>query len=171
MRIDVVLDVKTTLGEGPLWDADQQRLYWIDSFDGRVFRATEDGRELRAWDVPQKIGSMALRKDGAGAVVSLQRGFHLLDFKTGDVELIHDPEPGFPANRLNDGKVDKRGRFVVGSMDTMEEGPNGALYSLAPDFKVTKLDSGIVVLQWPMLEPGWTHLLFQRHVVGRNLDL
>ena len=68
MRIDVVLDVKTTLGEGPLWDADQQQLYWVDSFDGRVFRATEDGRELRAWDVPQKIGSMALRKDGAGAV-------------------------------------------------------------------------------------------------------
>ena len=153
MRIDVVLDVKTTLGEGPLWDADQQRLYWIDSFDGRVFRATEDGRELRAWDVPQKIGSMALRKDGAGAVVSLQRGFHLLDFKTGDVELIHDPEPGFPANRLNDGKVDKRGRFVVGSMDTMEEGPKGALYSLSPDFKVTKLDSGIVCSNGPCWSP------------------
>ena len=39
MRIEVLVDVKTTLGEGPLWDVDQQRLYWIDSFDGRVFRA------------------------------------------------------------------------------------------------------------------------------------
>ncbi|NEJ83592.1 SMP-30/gluconolactonase/LRE family protein, partial [Rhizobium leguminosarum] len=46
MQIEVVLDVKTTLGEGPLWDASQQRLYWIDSFDGRVFRSTMDGREL-----------------------------------------------------------------------------------------------------------------------------
>ena len=45
-------------------DVDEQRLYWIDSFDGRVFRCTADGRELRAWDVPQKIGSMALRKQG-----------------------------------------------------------------------------------------------------------
>ncbi len=75
---------------------------------------TADGRELRAWDVPQKIGSMALRRDGEGAVVSLQRGFHLLDFKTGDVDLIHDPEPDLPHNRINDGKVDKRGRFVAG---------------------------------------------------------
>ena len=74
MRIEVVLDVKTTLGEGPLWDVDQQRLYWIDSFDGRVFRSTADGRELRCWDVPQKIGSMALRKDGEGAILSLERG-------------------------------------------------------------------------------------------------
>lgn len=30
MRIDVLVDVKTTLGEGPLWDIEQQRLYWID---------------------------------------------------------------------------------------------------------------------------------------------
>ena len=67
MRIEVLVDVKTTLGEGPLWDVEQQRLYWIDSFDGRVFRCTHDGREIRAWDVPQKIGSIAIRKDGNGA--------------------------------------------------------------------------------------------------------
>ncbi|MCW6506915.1 SMP-30/gluconolactonase/LRE family protein [Lichenifustis flavocetrariae] len=153
MRIEVLLDVKTTLGEGPLWDVDQERLYFIDSFDGRVFRTTVDGGELRAWDVPQKIGSMALRKDGLGAVVSLQRGFHLLDFKSGDVTPIHDPEPEFTDNRINDGKVDKRGRFVAGSMDTMEQGANGGLYSLATDFKVTKLDSNIVCSNGPCWSP------------------
>lgn len=153
MRIEILLDIKTTLGEGPLWDVDQERLYFIDSFDGRVFRTTVDGGELRAWDVPQKIGSMALRKDGLGAIVSLQRGFHLLDFKTGDVTLIHDPEPGFANNRINDGKVDKHGRFVAGSMDTLEEGPNGALYSLSTDFKVTKLDSNIVCSNGPCWSP------------------
>ena len=153
MKIDVVVDVKTTLGEGPLWDVEQQRLYWIDSFDGRVFRATLDGREIRSWDVPMKIGSMALRKDGEGALVSLARGFHLLDFKTGDVELIHDPEPGKSDNRLNDGKVDKRGRFVAGSMDTMESGPNGALYRVDPDLSVHKLDDGIIVSNGPCWSP------------------
>lgn len=152
MRIEVLVDVKTTLGEGPLWDVDEQRLYWIDSFDGRVFRATADGRELRAWDVPQKIGSMALRSRG-GAVVSLQRGFHFLDFKTGAVELIHDPEPSLPNNRINDGKVDKKGRFIAGSMDTMEEGPNGALYSLSPDLEVTTLDRDIICSNGPCWSP------------------
>lgn len=153
MKIEIVADVKTTLGEGPLWDVEKQRLYWIDSFDGRVFRSTHDGREIRAWDVPMKIGSMALRKDGSGAIVSLQRGFHLLDFKTGDVELIHDPEPDKPANRLNDGKVDKRGRFVAGSMDTMESGPNGALYRVDPDLSVHTLDTGIIVSNGPCWSP------------------
>jgi len=152
MRIEVLVDVKTTLGEGPLWDVDEQRLYWIDSFDGRVFRCTHDGREIRAWDVPGKIGSMALRQKG-GAVVSLENGFHFLDFKTGDVELVHDPEPDKPKNRLNDGKVDKKGRFIAGSMDTMEEGPNGALYRLDPDLTVHTLDTGIIVSNGPCWSP------------------
>ena len=28
MKIEVLVDVKTTLGEGPLWDVEEQRLYW-----------------------------------------------------------------------------------------------------------------------------------------------
>ncbi len=153
MRIEVLVDVKTTLGEGPLWDVGQQRLYFIDSFDGRVFRATHDGREIRAWDVPGKIGSIAIRKDGNGAICSLENGFHALDFTTGDCTLIHDPEPDKPNNRINDGKVDRRGRFIAGSMDTQEAGPNGALYRLDPDFTVTKIDDGIIVSNGPCFSP------------------
>ena len=159
MRIEVLVDVKTTLGEGPLWDVEDQRLYWIDSFDGRVFRCTADGRELRAWDVPQKIGSMCLRKSG-GAVVSLARGFHFLDFRTGEVSPIVDPEPDRPNNRLNDGKVDKRGRFVAGTMDTMEDGPNGALYRLDADLAVAKLDGDIIVSNGPCWSPDGNTFYF-----------
>ena len=153
MRIEIAVDVKTTLGEGPLWDVEQQRLYFIDSFDGRVFRCTHDGREMRAWDVPAKIGSIAIRKDGKGAICSLATGFHALDFETGECTLIHDPEPDKPNNRINDGKVDKAGRFVSGSMDTLEEGPNGALYRLDPDMNVTKLEDGIIVSNGPCWSP------------------
>jgi L-arabinonolactonase len=159
MRIEVLVDVKTILGEGPLWDVEEQRLYWIDSFGCNVFRATADGREVRAWDVPAKIGSMALRRRG-GAVLSLQTGFHFLDFKTGDCSLIVDPEPDKPTTRLNDGKVDKRGRFVAGSMDTMEEGPSGSLYRLDPDLSLHKLDQGIVVSNGPCWSPDGRILYF-----------
>lgn len=153
MKIDILLDIKTTLGEGPLWDVEQQRFYFIDSLDGRVFRCTDKGNELRAWDVPGKIGSMALRKDGNGAIVALDSGFYALDFATGDCDLIHDPEPDKPANRINDGKVDRRGRFFAGSMDTMEEGPNGALYRMDPDFSVHKVDTDIIVSNGPCFSP------------------
>ena len=74
--------------------------------------------------------------------MSLARGFHFLDFTSGDLTFIADPEPDRTNNRINDGKVDKRGRFVAGTMDTMEEGPNGALYRLDPDSRHTRSTTG-----------------------------
>jgi L-arabinonolactonase len=89
------------------------------------------------------------------------RGFHFLDFATGEVQLIVDPEPDKPNNRINDGKVDKRGRFIAGSMDTMEDGPNGALYRLDPDLSVHKIDDGIIVSNGPCWSPDGGIFYFQ----------
>ena len=102
-------------------------------------------------------------------MVSLARGFHFLDFRSGEVELIVDPEPDKPANRLNDGKVDRQGRFYAGSMDTQEAGPNGALYRLGPvAASAGHRHRGV---ERPLLEPGRQDLLFRRHLVGRDLGL
>lgn len=151
--IDVVVDVKTTLGEGPLWDTEEQRLYWIDSADGRVFRATADGSRIRAWELREKIGSMALCRDGASALVALASGLARLDLRTGELERLVDPEPELPHNRLNDGKVDAAGRFVFGSMDTLEDTPSGRLYSYDPSGALTVLDEGITVSNGPCWSP------------------
>ena len=71
MRIEVLIDVKTILGEGPLWDVDEQRLYFIDSFGCNVFRCTaRRAAKCAPGTCRPKIGSMALRKQG-GAVLSL----------------------------------------------------------------------------------------------------
>lgn len=153
MRIEILVDIKNQLGEGPLWDAEQERLYWIDCTGAVVYRCTHDARELRAWDLPQRVGSIAIRKSGDGAVVALRRGFHFLDFRTGDVELIADPEPDKPDNQLNDGKVDRRGRFVAGAMDSKEAGRNCGLYRLDPDLSVHRLDEGIIVSNGPCWSP------------------
>ena len=152
MEIRVVADCKTSLGEGPLWDVQDQKLYWIDSLGAKVFRANADGSELSVWDVPSKIGSMALRNNGH-AIVSLQNGFHDFDFATGKTELLVDPEPDKSGNRLNDGKVDRLGRFVCGSMDMKEEKKVAALYRLDPDLSVHKLEDNIIVSNGPCWSP------------------
>ncbi len=66
-----------------------------------------------------------------------------------------------PTTRFNDGKVDRRGRFLAGTMDMSEEGPIGSLYRLDPDFKVTKLDSGIIVSNGPCWSPDDKTFYFQ----------
>ena len=164
-RIDVVADVKPLLGEGPLWDVETERLHFVDSLGRRVFRCTAGGAEMRAWTVPSEIGAMALRRSG-GAVVALRDGFHGLDLDTGELEPWVDPEPERPATRLNDGKVDPRGRFLCGSMDTGEAEPLGSLWSLGPDRSPREIDRGIICSNGPCFAPDGRTLYFADSFAG-----
>ena len=143
MEIKVFVDIKTRLGEVPTWDPIRQRLFWIDIFDGRLFSCDEFGANLRAWETFQKVGSYALCEHYNGAIVALEDGLHRLSFDTGELEFITNPEPNMPFNRLNDGGVDRQGRFVFGSMNRMEEEKTASLYRLNTDLSVDKLETNI----------------------------
>jgi len=158
MEIRLLVDAKYSLGECPLWDVQAQRLYWVDSHHGRIFRASAEGREIEQWMLPSMIGSIALRR-GGGAVVSLRSGLHLFNFDSGRSEPIAHPEEGLPGVRLNDGKVDHEGRFVVGSFDEALYGPEpspvprGSLYRLDTDLRLTRLERGFGVANGPCWSP------------------
>ena len=159
MRISVLCDVKPLLGEGPLWDVETQRLWFVDSLGRRIFRCTGDGAEMRAWTVPSPIGAMCLRT-GGGAIVALADGFHALDLETGALHHIVDPEPERPGNRMNDGKVDPAGRFLCGSMDMGETAPTGSLWRLDPDLSVHEIERGIICSNGPCFAPDGRTLYF-----------
>ncbi|PWE57743.1 calcium-binding protein [Metarhizobium album] len=160
--IRLLVDSKNHLGEGPLWDVEEQRLYWIDSSAAEIWTCKEDGSDVRLHYVPSHIGSMALREKG-GAVLALANGFSLYEFKTQRLTHIGDPEADEPENRLNDGKVDRRGRFVAGYMSYDHDRQdanrgqrpvrNSALYRLDPDLTIHRLDSGIKCSNGPCWSP------------------
>lgn len=145
MEIKVLVDVKTKLGECPTWDAVRQRLFWVDIVDGRLFCCDEFGGNIRAWEVHKKIGSFALQENYNGAIVALEDGLYQLDFDTGNLKFICNPEPDLPQNRLNDGRVDRQGRFVFGSMNRLEDGNTASLYRLDADYKIEKLENNIIL--------------------------
>jgi L-arabinonolactonase len=74
-KIELVWDAKNELGEGPLWDPEDQLLYWIDSKGPTVSRYDPRNASVRSWAVPADIGSMALREQG-GAIVALRNGIY-----------------------------------------------------------------------------------------------
>lgn len=157
MKITAIVNCKTVLGEGPLWDVAEQKLYWIDSLGNRIFRADENGQGVESWEVPGNIGSMALRESG-GAILSLADGFYTFDFVTGQAEPLHRVSHKGEGVRLNDGKVDRRGRFVSGSLEVTETAPLGVLYSLGTDRRVTEIDDDITVSNGPCWSPD--HKIF-----------
>lgn len=147
LRIEVVNDGRDQLGEGPLWDVETETLYWIDSHGQAVFRHRPGERPER-WALPERIGSMALRRAG-GAILALTSGFHALDFASGKVTPFASVGEVHPGTRLNDGKVDRAGRFLAGSMDDGERDAVCKLYRLDPDGSVEVLDQGIVCSNGP----------------------
>ena len=151
-KIELVCDARNELGEGPLWDPEDQLLYWIDSKGPTVNRYDPRNGSVRTWTVPADIGSMALREQG-GAILALRKGIYAFDFATGEAELMVPVEPENPRTRLNDGKVDRRGRFFVGGMDEEETGRMAGLYRFDPDHTLTKVDGGIVCSNMPCWSP------------------
>jgi L-arabinonolactonase len=159
LRIEVVCEDKDRLGEVPLWDVEEQRLYWIDSYGPAVHAMDPKGGSKRTWKLAEPIGSMALRRRG-GALLSLRDGFHFLDLDSGEVSAVVETHSGELRPRLNDGKVDRKGRFVAGSMDFEERDPVGKLFRLDPDLTLHTLDEGIICSNGPCWSPDGRTLYF-----------
>src|SRR5262245_40159807 len=141
--IRCALPARALLGEGPLWDAEDRALYWVDIKGCAVHRFDPASGQDTRWPTPEPVGSLARRAAG-GVVIALRTGFHFLDLETGAVTPVARPELDRPENRFNDGKPDRRGRFWAGSMHDPETAPTGALYRLDPDASCHRMVDGLV---------------------------
>jgi sugar lactone lactonase YvrE len=131
---EVILDAQADLGEGPSWDSRHQCLDWVDIRQGRLHVFNPADGSDRSVEFGEMLGCSAPRRTG-GWVLGLESGFAVaeLAFLEGDMNAIHGifaPEPNLPGNRFNDGKCDRVGRFLAGSMDHSEKHATGSLYSL-----------------------------------------
>jgi len=138
-----VLDIRATLGEGPVWCPRDQVLYWVDILSQTVNRFDPGSGANRVWRVPDLVGSMALR-EGGGAILALRHGFAFLNFETGNVKPAAAPDDIGADMRFNDGKCDRRGRFFAGTMHNPETAALGKLYRLDADGTLQVVEDGIV---------------------------
>jgi sugar lactone lactonase YvrE len=105
------------------------------------------------WSVPNIIGSMAIRK-GGGAIVALANGVHTLDFASGECRMLASSPDLNEQVQLADGKVDRRGRFIVGSSDRGMKEARGKLYALDPGAtKLRQIDADIFLANGPCWSP------------------
>ena len=156
-RIENVLDCHNHLGEGPVWDVESAQLWWLDGTGRRVgnpsiWRLSAHDGGVEHWYLDRDIGALAVRRNGS-LVLALDDGFYLFDPPTGALEPICAVDAEQPRTRLNDGKVDRRGRFIAGGMDDKEELAVCGLWRLDPDLRLTKLDGGIICTNGPCWSP------------------
>jgi len=140
-----VLPSGTTLGEGPLWDPQDNVLWWVDIEQGLLNCFDPSQETNQKYELGQRVGAVVQREKG-GLLLALANGFATFDPRSESLALLCDPEADLPNNRFNDGKCDPEGRFWAGTMNVDSLNlSSGALYSLDPQLRVRKHLSGVNV--------------------------
>lgn len=141
--VTVVHRASAQIGEGPVWDARTQRLYWVD-IPARLLHVFNpaDGTNT-THECPDIVTSVSPRAAG-GVLLTLRRSFAFFDETTKRFETIADVEPDMPGNRFNDGKTDRRGRHWAGTMGDVDwNHPIGNLYRFGTDLRPVRVEQQI----------------------------
>lgn len=168
-RIEVFNSHRTILGESPLWSAKEQAIYWIDVHGPAILRQEFYTGAFARWQLPEEVGAIGLMR-GDKLVVSMRSGFYSFDPRTADLEELGWPEPDRPRNRLNDGKVDRAGRYWSGSLQEGEYAPVGTLWRLDPDRRMVAMLHSLRIPNGICWSPDNTKMYFTDSL-SRQIDV
>lgn len=144
LQMDTVVEHKCLLGEGPVWDAQRNMIYWVDILNGEIHEFSLEKKTHKTIPVHQMIGAVAICTNG-NFIAALQNGFAFIDRISGKIKIIEDPESHLTGNRFNDGKCDPVGRFWAGTMPLKDEPNMGNVYSIKNDLKPAKKIEGVSI--------------------------
>jgi len=124
-------------GEGVLWCERRQALLWVDIDGARLWLHAPASGQTRDWPLPDRPGCLALA-DSGGLLLALAKALYRLDLDAAlatdagaPLPLVHlaDVQAHEPRTRSNDGRADRHGNFVFGTMDeSAAKTPIGAFY-------------------------------------------
>jgi L-arabinonolactonase len=161
LRAEVVVDGKNELGEGVVWSPAHGEVQWTDII-GRRFWAYRpaDGR-TRSVALPDRLACFA-PLSGSSLLAGFAGGLEVFDLESGARRPIAPIEPDRPTTRVNDGKLDRRGRLVFGTMD---EDPNGArpigqIYAYAGGASLRTLASSVRIANSIAFSPDGGRMYF-----------
>lgn len=146
------------LGESPLWDVQNGWLYWVDSFSRKIHRLDPSTGARRHWNTPSMVGSIGLGPEGS-LIAGLVDGLYRLSLADGEPTPLMMLDPPDPHVRFNDGKMDRDGRFLCGSMGIHAD-PRGTLWRLDAQGRCDALAQGIRIANSLCFSPDGATLYF-----------
>lgn len=144
VEVICVNEVRSLLGEGPVWSPRDNALYWVDILTPSVHRYDA----VTGVDKETPLGTMAslvVPKASGGLLVATPGGIMALDLSARRLTPFCHPEAGRTNVRYNDGKCDRRGRLWVGSMDMGAAANRGHLFCIEANGSWKQVDTGFTV--------------------------
>jgi len=144
-----VWNARAILGEGPLWLARENAIYFVDIKKPALHRYSLITGAKTSWDMPEPIGWVLPRAAKPGFIAGFKSCIAELSLDPVVIKPIGALEKDIPDNRRNDAKVDKAGRIWAGSMDDLERSVTGQLFRIDPDMSWRVMDGGYKVCNGP----------------------
>lgn len=135
-----IADTQDRVGESPVWDERDQRLWWVD-IEGPFIRCCQPGAgeganaTVQSWQMPERVGCIGLTGVQGQLIAAMESGIAKLSLHADgqvDLQWLARIEHAAPGMRFNDGRCDRSGRFWVGTMvmDMSLASDLGGLYCL-----------------------------------------
>jgi sugar lactone lactonase YvrE len=146
--------VGASLGEGPVWIAEEGAVYWVDILGAKVFRYAPSQRRAETCPMPFAMSAIAPMDDGR-LLCTGQQQIHAFDPRSGRLTCVRRLKTqGQTAIRINDGCCHPDGAFWFGTMDLEEHAPVGDFYRLAPDGACERIDVAFTITNGPAFSPA-----------------
>lgn len=156
-----VIDVKNTLGEGVVWNAQDQSVWWTDIQECKLYRLQWPSRKLEIFQTPERLCAFAFTDSEDFIIAAFESGFALYDYRRQQIHWQHTLLTPGSGMRFNDGKIDRQGRFWAGTM--VEDGsdtPRAGLFRLDTDGTVRQMADGIHISNGSSWDPDAGYFYF-----------
>lgn len=124
------------LGEGPVWDERLAKLFYVDILERTLYSWDYETENIKSYFFSEYISCIALTQDKDVIWIALESGIYSFHLHTKEKVFICQPETK-PDYRYNDGAVDWDGRWLIGSMNNINNGP-GATHQ--PDASLYQIE-------------------------------
>jgi len=140
MELKAFSNFKAVLAEGPVYDYELNRLFWVDIYGRKVITHDFNTEEEKFYDTPDVVTSLCVI-DEKRIITTLRHGFYFLNLDSGKLYQIYELKND-EKNRFNDGKCDIAGRYWAGTMNLNEADPEptGSLYKFSNNNLTRMLD-------------------------------
>ena len=168
-KAELVLDARNATGESPVWHAAEQALYWVDIPAGKLCRWSPATGQANSWLAPEMLACIAPLAPANSWIAGAESGiFQLTPHADGKLgfDRLASVSHAMPGMRFNDGRCDRQGRFLAGTMlMNMAAGASvGCVYSYKNYSNLTKLLSGFITPNGMAFSPdGRTMYLSDSH--------
>lgn len=164
MKLLTMVPSANQLGEGPLWNERDGKLWWTDIQARRLHRFALTSGAVETFEMPERLCSFALLPEGGSRfLAAFETGMAYYDIDSKSLEWVARIEAPGSGRRFNDGRTDQQGRFWVGTMVENEEqagGDTGALFCLDHSGELLPHAVGVAISNSLCTSPDGSTLYF-----------